>query len=74
MKTRAGAAAQPCYISPALLEAASLSPALRRLARGAAGRGAGTALVAPVAAGFASELLSGATAGFPPATSPNICW
>ncbi|MFL5540305.1 MAG: hypothetical protein ACJ8J0_15045, partial [Longimicrobiaceae bacterium] len=66
MTARAGAAAQPCHISPALLEAASLSPALRRVARGAAGRGAEPALVAPVIVGFASELLSGATAGFPP--------
>lgn len=64
MKVRAGAAVQPCHISPALLKAASLSPALRRAARGIAERGA---RVAPVVAGLASELLSGATAGFPPA-------
>jgi hypothetical protein len=67
MTTRAGAAAQPCHISPALLEAASLSPALRRVARGATGRGAEPALVAPVVASLASELLSGTAEGFPPA-------
>lgn len=67
MKTRASTPVQPCHISPALLDAASLSPALRRVARSIAGRGAGAGLVAPVVAGLASELLSGATGGFPPA-------
>src|SRR5215218_102748 len=66
MMVRTGVPVQPCHISPTLLKAASLSPALKRVARGIAGRGAETALVAPLVAGFASEFLSGTTADFPP--------
>lgn len=63
MMMQAGTAADPCFISPRLLMAASLTPLLTRAAREMAGGAPG--LVAPVTAGFASEFLSNAPARQP---------